>query len=128
VVVLLGDKRKPDPLKPMGIFDDDDIYTIDKLKEALNELEDYRFSYLDNHDTLIFDLIKIKPKINFVFNLCDEGYFNDPLKEAHIPALLEILRNTLHWFRSSLFNILLRQITNTGSCKGNGNSPYLQVY
>ncbi len=91
VVVLLGDKRKPDPLKPMGIFDDDDIYTIDKLKEALNELEDYRFSYLDNHDTLIFDLIKIKPKINFVFNLCDEGYFNDPLKEAHIPALLEIL-------------------------------------
>jgi D-alanine-D-alanine ligase len=91
VVVLLGDKRKPDPLKPMGIFDDDDIYTIDKLKEALNELEDYKFSYLDNHDTLIFDLIKMKPKIKFVFNLCDEGYFNDPLKEAHIPALLEIL-------------------------------------
>jgi D-alanine-D-alanine ligase len=91
VVVLLGDKRKPDPLKPMGIFDDDDIYTIDKLKEALNELEDYKFSYLDNHDTLIFDLIKMKPKIKFVFNLCDEGYFNDPLKEAHIPVLLEIL-------------------------------------
>lgn len=91
VVVLLGDRTKPDPLKPMGIFDDDDIYTIDKLKEALAQLEEFRFSYLENHDTLLADLLKLKPKIDLAFNLCDEGYFNDPQKEAHVPALLEVL-------------------------------------
>ncbi|MGH7791725.1 MAG: class I SAM-dependent methyltransferase, partial [Thermodesulfobacteriota bacterium] len=32
VVVTLGDPSKPDPLKPLGIFDDDDFYTIDQLK------------------------------------------------------------------------------------------------
>lgn len=91
VVVLLGDPTKPDPLKPSGIFDDDDLYTIDQLKDALRELKNYRFIYLCNHNTLINDLMKMKTKIDFVFNLCDEGFNNDPRKEAHIPALLEML-------------------------------------
>lgn len=91
VVVLLGDRNKPDPLKPSGVFDDDDLYTIDKLKDALVQLEGFRFSYLENHDTLLWDLLKLKGKIDLAFNLCDEGYLNDPQKEAHVPALLEIL-------------------------------------
>jgi len=91
VVVLLGDPKKPDPLKPFCVFDEDDFYTINQLKSALRELEEYNFIYLDNHDTFIQDLIKLKPKIDFVFNLCDEGYNNDPRKELHVPALLEIL-------------------------------------
>ena len=91
VVVLLGDHTKPDKLKPNGIFDEDDFYTIDKLKSTLNELEGYNFIYLSKHDTLIQDLMKLKGKIDYVFNLCDEGFENDPLKELHIPALLEML-------------------------------------
>jgi len=97
VVVLLGDPSKPDPLKPKGIFDDDDLYTIDQLKEALREIEQrghYRFTYLTNHDTFVQDLMKLKEKgkVDFIFNLCDEGYLNNPRKELHIPALLGILR------------------------------------
>lgn len=91
IAVLLGDPRKPDPLKPDSIFDDDDFYTIDQLKSALKELKEYQAIYMDNHDTLLQDLIKLKGKIDLVFNLCDEGYFNDPKKELHIPSLLEIL-------------------------------------
>ena len=91
VVVLLGDPCKPDPLKPCSVFDDDDIYTIDQLKAALKELKGYNFSYLSNHNTLISDLIKLKGKVDFAFNLCDEGYKNDPRKELHVPALLEEL-------------------------------------
>ncbi|MDY6932393.1 MAG: D-alanine--D-alanine ligase, partial [Halobacteriota archaeon] len=30
-------------------------------------------------------------KVDFAFNLCDEGYDNDPRKELHVPALLEEL-------------------------------------
>ncbi|MFX1490232.1 MAG: methyltransferase domain-containing protein [Promethearchaeota archaeon] len=92
VVVLFGDPNKPDLLKPSSIFDDDDFYTIDQLKIALNELKEYNFSYLNNHNTLIKDLNNLNGNFDYVFNLCDEGYFNDARKELHIPALLEILK------------------------------------
>ena len=92
VVVIFGDPNKPDVLKPSNLFDDDDFYTIDQLKVALNELEGYTFTYLDNHNKLIQDLQDLKDKANYVFNLCDEGYFNDARKELHIPAILEILK------------------------------------
>lgn len=91
VAVLMGDPNKPDPLKPLAVFDDDDFYTIDQLKEALRELKGYQFTYLNNHDTLIQDLKKQAGKLDYVLNLCDEGYNNDPRKELHIPALLEKL-------------------------------------
>src|SRR4030042_1178325 len=91
VVVILGDPQKADLLKPSPIFDDDDFYTIDQLKSGLKELKNYNFTYLTNHDTLIQDLMKAKEKINFAFNLCDEGYYNDAQKELHIPSLLEML-------------------------------------
>jgi D-alanine-D-alanine ligase len=91
IAVVLGDPSKPDSLKPMGVFDDDDIYTIDRMKDALRNFDDYSFSYLENHNSLIKDLSKIKGKIDYVFNLCDEGFENKPRMELHVPALLEIL-------------------------------------
>jgi len=39
----------------------------------------------------IVQLKKKAGKIDLVFNLCDEGFCNDPTKELHIPALLEQL-------------------------------------
>lgn len=91
IVVVMGDPEKPDPLKPYSVFDDDDFYTIDQLKSALRELGEYRFTYLSNHDALVSDLLKQKARIDLIFNLCDEGFGNDPRKELHIPALLEVL-------------------------------------
>lgn len=91
VVVLLGDPRKPDPLKPLCIYDDDDFYTIDQMKGSLRELKRYQFTYLDNHDNIIHNLKKLKTKTDIVFNLCDEGYKNIATQELHIPAILEVL-------------------------------------
>ncbi|MGB3477960.1 MAG: methyltransferase domain-containing protein [bacterium] len=91
VVVVLGDPTKPDLLKPLCVFDDDDFYTIDQLKGALRNMRGYQFTYFNNHDTLLHDLIKMRSKIDIVFNLCDEGYNNNPRKEFHIPSLLEML-------------------------------------
>lgn len=90
VAVLLGDPAKPDALKPSCTFDDDDFYTIDQMKAALRELSGYRFTYLCKHDTLVQDLPRLKGKVDYVFNLCDEGFNNDPRKELHVPALLEV--------------------------------------
>ena len=92
VVVIFGDPSKPDRLKPSAVFDDDDFYTIDQLKSVLKEVKGYNFIYLNNHDTLINELIKLKNRTDYVFNLCDEGFYNEARNELHIPALLEILK------------------------------------
>jgi len=90
VLVLMGDPSRPDIIKPSSIFDDDDFMTIDKLKLALSFLPGNRFTYLNSHKTLYNDLLKNKNKIDYVFNLCDEGFNNEARKELHIPALLEM--------------------------------------
>ncbi len=89
IAVVLGDPNKPDPLKPLSVFDDDDFYTIDRLKSALREIKGYNCIYLNNHDTLFTDLVKLKGRFDLVFNLCDEGFNNDPRKELNVPAFLE---------------------------------------
>ena len=91
VAVVMGDPERPDIIKPSSVFDMDDMDTIMNLKIALGELKDYRFIYQSNHSTLFNDLQKLRGKIDFVFNLCDEGFDNDPRKELHVPAMLEVL-------------------------------------
>ena len=92
IAVLMGDPSKTDVVKPNQSFDDDDLYTINELKNALSQLPQYKFVYLDNHETLIQDLQKIKGKCSHVLNLCDEGFNNEASKELHITALLEMLK------------------------------------
>ena len=89
VTVLMGDHRLPDQVKRGGTFNPEDLDTVRKLKDALAELPDYKFRFLDNHGTLERDLSELRTDL--VFNLCDEGWNNDPFKELHVPALLEVL-------------------------------------
>ncbi len=89
VTVLMGDPRRPDPVKLGGKFNAEDMETIAKLKAALETLSDYTFTYEDNHSGLYERLDKNPPA--FVLNLCDEGYNNEALKELHIPAMLDML-------------------------------------
>ncbi|MEZ4735962.1 MAG: methyltransferase domain-containing protein [Caldilineaceae bacterium] len=91
VAVIMGDPQRNDIVKPDASFDDDDYNTINELKRALSELRQYKITYLNNHSTLLQDLLRLKGKIDFVFNLCDEGFNNEATKELHVPALLETL-------------------------------------
>ncbi|MFH1734643.1 MAG: methyltransferase domain-containing protein [bacterium] len=91
VVVVMGDPDKQDSIKPSLVFDDDDYYTIDQLKDGLNHLPGYRFTYLNKHDTLLQDLMRQKGKIDYILNLCDEGFNNLAVNELHVPALLEMM-------------------------------------
>jgi D-alanine-D-alanine ligase len=88
VTVLMGDPRLPDQVKRGGTFNPEDLDTVRKLKDALSELPAYKFHYLDNHATLERDLSSLRTDL--VFNLCDEGYNNDPFKELHVPAMLDV--------------------------------------
>ncbi len=88
--VIMGDPTLPDVVKKNGQFNEEDFDTINQLKQNLKLLDDFQFNYLDNHKTLIQQLIKSPP--DFVFNLCDEGFYNKASEELHVPALLEMLK------------------------------------
>lgn len=92
VAVILGDPAKKDIIKPDMIFDEDDMNTIRQLKIALSSLENYRFTYIDNHDNLIQNLLKQRSQFDLVLNLCDEGFNNEARNELHVPAILEMLK------------------------------------
>ncbi|MDH3864354.1 MAG: methyltransferase domain-containing protein [Gammaproteobacteria bacterium] len=91
VKVVMGDHRRSDSVKPNSAFDSDDFHTINELKSALAQLDGFNFSYLDNHGELVDALREDAGKIDFVFNLCDEGFNNEASKELHVPSLLEML-------------------------------------
>ncbi|MDD5651032.1 MAG: ATP-grasp domain-containing protein [Candidatus Nanoarchaeia archaeon] len=90
IAVILGDPRLPDPVKPNGKFNKEDIETVNILKRALAELNEYQFIYLDNHIKLREDLEKRKKEIHLALNLCDEGLNNNPKSEKYIPLMLEL--------------------------------------
>lgn len=87
--VLMGDPSLPDTVKKDGIFNSEDLKTIEKLKESLSSLPGFHFTYFDNHKALIKFFLKSPPSL--VFNLCDEGFNNRATQELHICALLEML-------------------------------------
>jgi len=89
VLVLQGDPSLPDDVKREGVFAEEDLDTIRRMREALGSLKEYSFSYWDNHAELFHFLEQQRP--DFVFNLCDEGFMNDPFKELHVTAVLEML-------------------------------------
>jgi len=82
ITVLLGDTN----LKSDNNYE---IESIKQLKIALSKLEGYKFNYIESHKGLFYDLGNLKTDL--VFNLCDDGYNNNPKMELHIPALLEVL-------------------------------------
>lgn len=89
VCVVMGDPTLPDTIKVNGQFNTEDFDTINRLKDALDRLDGYEFSYLDQHASLIDDIRDTDA--DMVFNLCDEGYGNDAFKELHVPALLDMI-------------------------------------
>lgn len=82
ICVLLGDTN-------LKMDNEYEMEAIRQLKIALQKLEGYKFSYIENHKSLFYDLGNLKTDL--VFNLCDDGYNNSANMELHIPALLEVL-------------------------------------
>ncbi len=89
IVVLMGDPTLGDCIKKNGVFNEEDLVTVNTLKVALDSFPEYSFKYISNHKTLVQVLQASKP--SFVLNLCDEGYNNNAKMELHVPALLEML-------------------------------------
>jgi len=89
ILVLLADPRLPDRSKPGGRFTADDYDQVKRLKQALSELTERNFTYVDDHGDLHATLREAAPR--FVLNFCDTGLGNDARRELHVPAMLEML-------------------------------------
>lgn len=89
VTVILGDPRLPDPTKVGHVYSAEDLEAVERVKAALAELDGYRFTWLNDHGTLIRDLVAAPPA--FVLNLCDTGFRNIAADELYVPALLDML-------------------------------------
>ena len=89
--VIMGDPAQSCFGKLNNTWNEEDIITRDKLKESIFEAgyRDKDVTFLANHKQLVITLLRNPP--GFVFNLCDEGFDNDALKELHVPAILEML-------------------------------------
>lgn len=91
ITILLGDPSQACVGKLNDTWNQEDLETRRKLLAAI-EAAGYTseiVDVVDKHETLLEVLLKNKPE--FVFNLCDEGWNNDALKELHVPAFLEML-------------------------------------
>ena len=89
VGVLLGDPRMPYTYATDGRFGDQELSAVEHLKEALGELDGFRFTYFDDHENLLDALRVSRPDL--ALNLCDTGFRNNWAHELNIPALLEVL-------------------------------------
>lgn len=70
VAVVSGDPRKPNYILPGEKWDQDDFAEFEKLKKTLKQLEnEYEFVFLNNHETLIQDLIRLSKDIDLVFQV-----------------------------------------------------------
>ena len=56
--VLLGDASLPDKIKRNGQFNEEDLNTINSLKEGLKKLKKFSFSYISNHKYLMKQLMQ----------------------------------------------------------------------
>lgn len=89
VTVLLGDPRLPYPYNLSNRFEQHDHDAVEELRRALETLDDYRFRFLDDHARLWQTLEEERPTL--VLNFCNTGYRNDPARQHHIAAMLDIL-------------------------------------
>jgi D-alanine-D-alanine ligase len=89
VAVILGDPRLADSTKIGDRYAPEDHEALTRMKAALATLPAYRFTYVDDHAALLADMVRARP--DFVFNMCDNGYKNDALRELEVPALLDLL-------------------------------------
>jgi len=88
IAVVTGDHTKPDPTKPGGRYNPEDLEMHDVMVRAMSSLSDFEFSFWTDHDKFLAFLDATPPDL--VVNFCDTGLYNQAGRELNFPAYLEI--------------------------------------
>ena len=85
----MGDPRLPDQVKRGGTFNPEDLETVRRLQGRAVGAAGLQVPL--PRQPRHAGAGPGRARTDLVFNLCDEGWNNDPFKELHVPALLEVL-------------------------------------
>ena len=88
VAVVTGDHAAPDPGKPGGRYNPEDLAAHRAMQEALLGIEGFEFGFWSDHSHLLDRLRLERPDL--VLNFCDTGVRNAIEHELHLPAWLEL--------------------------------------
>ena len=88
LVVVTGDHHRPDRTKLGSAWGPQDFDAHRRMMEALESLHRFEINVIDDHRTLFDDILRARPDL--VVNFCDTGVFNEPTRELHLPAWLEL--------------------------------------
>lgn len=88
LAIVTGDHKKADSTKLGSLWREEDLTVHRRMVEAFEEIGRYEFEVVDNHDSLFQRLTEINPDL--VVNFCDTGIGNEPTRELHLPAWLEL--------------------------------------
>jgi D-alanine-D-alanine ligase len=88
LVVVTGDHHRPDSTKLGGAWGPQDFDAHRRMVEALESLGRFEISVIDDHSALFDRILRAQPDL--VVNFCDTGVFNEPTRELHLPAWLEL--------------------------------------
>jgi D-alanine-D-alanine ligase len=88
LVVVTGDHSKTDSTKLGGIWREEDLMVHRKMVEAMDSLDRFETTVIDDHAKLFEELLEIRPDL--VVNFCDTGIFNKTNRELNLPAWLEL--------------------------------------
>lgn len=87
--LLSGDPALPYEYGFDNRFGDAEMDAVNRVMEAVEELDGYQISHFGDHEQL-FDRLRNAPP-DLALNFCDTGYRNKLSNEANVPALLELL-------------------------------------
>jgi D-alanine-D-alanine ligase len=88
LVVVTGDHQTADSSKLGGAWGSQDFDTHRQMVEAINGLGRFEVSVINDHRHLFDEIARLRPDL--VVNFCDTGVFNQPTRELHLPAWLEL--------------------------------------
>ena len=88
LAIVTGDHTAADPTKLGAAWGPEDLACHEAMVEAVQGLGRFRIAVFDEHRELFLRLREFAPDL--VVNFCDTGIGNNPSRELHLPARLEL--------------------------------------
>ena len=88
LAIVTGDHGKADSTKLGSLWREEDLIVHQRMVEAFESLGRFDIQIFDDHDGLFQRLAEMQPDL--VINFCDTGIGNEPTRELHLPAWLEL--------------------------------------
>ena len=88
LVVVTGDHHRADSTKLGGAWGPQDADTHRQMVEAIESLGRFDVTVINDHTDLFNRILRAQPDL--VVNFCDTGVSNQPTRELHLPAWLEL--------------------------------------